>query len=107
MAAARYFLGELEDDKPLRFTACRVKDRLSRAWDAETSGGNRDLLINGWLDLGAKKFLIVEVQIHLTSLFALKHDLHVLYAGARILGAMDDLTIKWEGKLVKEVSAAA
>ena len=45
------------------------------------------------------------MQIHLGALYALKHDLHVLYAGARILGAMDDLTIKWEGKLLKEVSA--
>ena len=99
---------EIEDNagggemKPPRFMACRVKDRLSRAWDAETSGGNRDLLINGELDLGGKKSLIVEVQIHLAALFALKHDLHVLYAGARILGATDDLTIKWEGKLASE-----
>ena len=100
----KYLLGEVPSDerKPDRFQACRVKDRLSRAWDAEVSGGNRDLLINGWLDLGGRKYHIVEVQVHLEPLYALKHDLHVLYAGARVLGAMDDLAIAWEGELGME-----
>jgi hypothetical protein len=26
-----------------RFSCCRTKDRLSRDWDAEMSGGNRDV----------------------------------------------------------------
>ena len=101
LSVLKFMLGMMPE-KPQRFQACRIKDRLSRAWDAEVSGGNRDLLVNGWLDLGANKFLIVEVQIHLQPLFALKHDLHVLYAGARVLGAMDDLTIAWEGKLLSD-----
>ena len=29
------------------FQCCRTKDRLSRKWDAEVSGGNRDIMING------------------------------------------------------------
>ena len=48
-----------------RFRAARVKDRLSRQWDAEMSGGNRDLMVNGWLDVGGGRVLIVEVQLHL------------------------------------------
>ena len=97
-AVFSFLLGQLE--KPLaRFKPCRVKDRLTRAWDAEQSGGNRDLLINGWLNLGANKHFIVEVQVHLESLFEMKHNLHVLYVGARVLGALDDLTIRWEGRL--------
>ena len=30
-------------------------------------------------------------------LYELKSDLHVLYAGARVLGAMEDATVKHEG----------
>ena len=35
------------------FSVCRIKDRLSRDFDAEMSGGNRDLMLNGYLSLGA------------------------------------------------------
>ncbi len=84
----RLLRGKKDDATLRRFRACRIKDRLSRAHDAEQSGGNRDLLINGYLELGANRELIVEVQLHVTKLYDLKHDLHVLYAGARVLGAL-------------------
>ena len=35
-------------------------------------------------------------------LFELKSDLHVLYGGARVLGAMDDSLIKHDGELTAE-----
>ena len=85
------------------FAVCRIKDRMTREWDAEMSGGNRDVMLNGWLDIGGGRELIVEVQLHLRCLFELKSDLHVLYAGARVLGAMEDATAKHEGILSEEV----
>ena len=36
------------------------------------SGGNRDVMLNGWLELPGGAALIVEVQLHLAPLFALK-----------------------------------
>ena len=48
---------------------CRTKDRLSRSWDAELSGGNRDVMVNGWLSIGGHRRLIVEVQLHVRPLF--------------------------------------
>lgn len=86
-----------------RFSACRLKDRFTRGWDPEQSGGNRDLLINGWLKLGGGRSFIVEIQLHVRSLFILKGDLHTLYAGARVLGAMDDMMIAHEGVLTDAV----
>ena len=46
------------------------------------SGGNRDVMLNGWLALGGGRRFIVEVQLHLRVLFELKSDLHVLCAHA-------------------------
>merc|ERR1719198_1571509 len=71
------------------FKVCRIKDRISREgnYDPDTSGGNRDVLLNGWLDLGPGRKLIVEIQIHLLELYELKADLHALYDDARMLGA--------------------
>ena len=86
-----------------RFEALRTKDRLSRSWNAEMSGGNRDVMVNGWLDLGGGRRFIVEVQFHLRCLFELKGDLHVLYAGARVLGAMEDSTAQHQGKVSTKV----
>jgi len=80
-----------------RWKVCRVKDRLSRKWDSEQSGGNRDILINGRLHLGGNRYFIVELQLHLRDLFVLKGDLHTLYNGARVLGAMEDHTMQHEG----------
>lgn len=87
----------LDPARSPRFRCCRIKDRLSRDWDAEMSGGNRDIMMNGWLELGAGVTMIVEVQIHLRCLFMLKSDLHVLYSGVRVLGAMDDSTAVHKG----------
>lgn len=86
-----------------RWEVCRIKDRLGRTWDAEQSGGNRDILINGWLTLGATSKFIVEIQLHLRDLFKLKGDLHTLYNGARVLGAMDDNTLCHEGLINDKV----
>jgi hypothetical protein len=61
-------------------------------------------MINGWLDLGGGRKFIVEVQLHLRVLYELKSDLHVLYAGARVLGAMETSTTKHEGVLSADVS---
>lgn len=33
------------------FQVCRVKDRISRVFDTQLSGGSRDMLVNGWLEL--------------------------------------------------------
>jgi len=93
----------LAPERSPRFRVARVKDRLSRQWDSEMSGGNRDLMLNGWLDIGGGRELIVEVQLHLRCLYELKSDLHVLYAGARVLGAMEDSTAKHEGMLSEAV----
>lgn len=91
------------NDRGSRFVACRTKDRMSRRWDAEISGGNRDIMVNGWLELGGGRSLIVEVQLHLRVLFELKSDLHVLYAALRVLGAMEDATAKHDGLLNDDV----
>ena len=93
----------LNGERAPRFEACRTKDRLSRSWDAELSGGNRDVMVNGWLSMGGHRKMIVEVQLHVRALFELKGDLHVLYAGARVLGAMEDLMVGFDGKLSSEV----
>jgi hypothetical protein len=87
------------------FEVCRIKDRISRegGYDPDTSGGNRDVLLNGWLDLGMGRKMIVEVQVHLRSLFVLKADLHVLYDGARVLGNMDPAITSHEGALSDKV----
>ncbi len=47
--------------------------------------------------------MIVEIQLHVRDLFTLKADLHVLYAGMRVLGATEDLMVKHEGVLTDEV----
>eukprot|EP00908_Phaeocystis_cordata_P022312 Transcript_4732.p2 GENE.Transcript_4732~~Transcript_4732.p2 ORF type:complete len:395 (-),score=117.26 Transcript_4732:172-1356(-) len=60
-------------------------------------------MLNGMLQLGAGVEFIVEVQFHVRALFELKHDLHVLYAGARVLGAMDDVMVMHEGIVTDEV----
>lgn len=86
-----------------RFVVVRTKDRLSREWDAEESGGNRDVMLNGWLALGGGRKLVVEVQLHLQALFELKHSLHVLYVGARVLGAMEEATTSHKGVLSDQV----
>jgi len=90
-----------------RFRPVRIKDRLSRAWDAVMSGGNRDVMVNGLLELGGGRHLIVEVQLHIRCLYELKSDLHVLYAGARVLGAMEDATAKHQGALTDRVLGRA
>ena len=87
----------LAPERKPRFEFVRTKDRLSRNWDAEMSGGNRDVMVNGWLDLGGKRRLVVELQLHVRTLYDLKSDLHVLYAGARVLGAMEEATTQHEG----------
>ena len=89
----------LAAERAPRFVAVRTKDRLSRLWNAEMSGGNRDVMLNGWLDLGGGRRFIVELQLHLRCLYELKSDLHVLYAGARVLGATEDATVSHEGKI--------
>jgi hypothetical protein len=93
----------LAAERSPRFVALRTKDRLSREWDAEMSGGNRDVMVNGWLDLGGGRKLIVEIQLHLHVLYNLKSDLHVLYSGARVLGAMEQATTRHEGMLSTDV----
>jgi len=95
----------LHPDRNDRFEAVRTKDRISRnaPWDSELSGGNRDVMINGWLQLGNGVEFIVEIQLHMRGLFELKHDLHVLYSGSRVLGAMDDRMVKHEGLVNEQV----
>ena len=93
----------LAAERAPRFVAVRTKDRLSRSWNAEMSGGNRDVMLNGWLELGGGRSFIVELQLHLRCLYELKSDLHVLYAGARVLGATEDATVSHEGKINGEV----
>ena len=82
-------------------TVLRVKDRLTEAWDAEVSGGNRDLLLSvalEGLDDGGPP-LICEIQIHLRPLHELKRDLHTLYEAVRVLDAREDHTAASEGDL--------
>jgi hypothetical protein len=93
----------MDERRKPRFEVLRIKDRLSRGFDAEMSGGNRDIMLNGLLEMGAGRKLIVEIQLHVEVLYALKGDLHVLYAGARVLGAMEDAIAKHEGVLTSEV----
>ena len=50
-------------------------------------------MLNGMLALGGGRELIVEIQLHIRCLYELKSDLHVLYAGARVLGAMEVSTL--------------
>ena len=83
-----------------RFVACKAKDRMSLAWDAELSGGYRDVVIVGKLEVapgaegeagggagGDALTMLVELQLHLRPLFELKHDLHTVYTCTRVLGA--------------------
>lgn len=100
-ALRRLVKGELR-----RFVPKRTKDRLSRAWDAELAGGMRDVLINGEIDLGGSS-IIGEIQLHVRPLFDLKHDLHTLYGGARVLGMGDEAMVRHEGSLDDEVLARA
>ena len=67
----------IRGDRAPRFEVCRTKDRLSRSWDAELSGGNRDVMVNGWLSIGGHRRLIVEVQLHVRPLFEYVAPLHV------------------------------
>ena len=60
-------------------------------------------MLNGSLQLGAGVEFIGEVQFHVRALFELKHDLHVLHAGSRVLGAMEDVMVKHEGIVTKDV----
>jgi len=76
----------------------RAKDRISATYDAEASGGNRDVLLNVWIRVGDRD-MVGEVQFHLKPLFSLKHDLHLLYTGARVLGVTDDSIAVHEGDL--------
>ena len=83
-------LGQIKDSD-FGIEVVRIKDRISLdgGYDAEESGGNRDVLINGWLDLGMGKRMIVELQVHHTELFRLKGELHTVYDGARVLGVSE------------------
>ena len=79
---------------------CRAKNRISPDFDAETSGGNRDVLLNVWLELpGEQSWMMAELQLHVQPLFDLKHNLHTLYKGARILGALEPSMIEHRGQL--------
>lgn len=52
----------------------RVKPRLAPSWDAASSGGYRDVLVNlCFKDAKSEHLHIVEVQLHLSSFLALKH----------------------------------
>ena len=44
-----------------------------------------------------------QVQLHIRPLFELKGNLHVLYAGARVLGALEDTVAKHEGPVERHV----
>ncbi|KAH8065690.1 oxidoreductase [Aureococcus anophagefferens] len=101
--AASSALRFLVDDgqRASKCTVLRVKDRLTEAWDAEVSGGNRDLLLSvalEGLDDGGPP-LICEIQIHLRPLHELKRDLHTLYEAVRVLDAREDHTAASEGDL--------
>ena len=62
-------------------------------------------MVNGRLALGRDHDFVVEIQLHVRSLFELKGDLHVLYEGARILGAMEATTTTHDGVLSDDALA--
>ena len=78
----------LEDESVL---VIRVKPRLAPSWDAASSGGYRDVLVNLCFKNAKSEILrqhIVEVQLHLSSFLALKHAQiggHKTYKVARTL----------------------
>jgi hypothetical protein len=78
----------LEDESVL---VVRVKPRLAPSWDAASSGGYRDVLVNLCFKNAKSEILrqhIVEVQLHLSSFLALKHAQiggHKTYKVARTL----------------------
>ena len=61
------------------------------------------MILNGLLQLGSGVEFIVEVQFHVRALFELNHDLHVLNASFRVLGAMEDVMVRHEGVVTKDV----
>ena len=85
-----------------RAIVCRAKDRIKPDYDAIKAGGNRDILLNLWLKLEDSDWIIAELQLHVKPLFVLKHDLHVLYKGARILGALEPETNEHQGQLTEQ-----
>lgn len=99
------------------FEAKRAKDRMSLVWNAELSGGNRDVMVQGVLSWraaadggkapAARATFVVELQLHLRSLFELKHDLHTLYAGLRVLGLAEDEVALHEGQLTDKALSSA
>ena len=81
---------------------CRAKDRIGVTYDAEQSGGNRDVLLNVWIrvpGVAGAAVCLGEMQLHAAPLFNLKHGLHVLYKGARVLGALEDSIVLHQGEL--------
>jgi hypothetical protein len=85
-----------------RAIVCRAKDRINPDYDAIKAGGNRDILLNLWLKLEDSDWILAELQLHVKPLFDLKHDLHVLYKGARILGALEPETVEHQGQLTAQ-----
>ena len=85
-----------------RAIVCRAKDRINPDFDAIKAGGNRDILLNLWLKLEDSDWILAELQLHVKPLFDLKHDLHVLYKGARILGALEPETVEHQGQLTAQ-----
>ena len=121
MAVALSFLTDGDDGKMRRWTGddqhkgyqgvsphlsraivCRAKDRINPDFDAIKAGGNRDILLNLWLKLEDSDWILAELQLHVKPLFDLKHDLHVLYKGARILGALEPETVEHQGQLTAQ-----
>ena len=121
MAVALSFLTDGDDGKMRRWTGddqhkgyqgvsphlsraivCRAKDRINPDFDAIKAGGNRDILLNLWLKLEGSDWILAELQLHVKPLFDLKHDLHVLYKGARILGALEPETVEHQGQLTAQ-----
>jgi hypothetical protein len=91
-----------DSDQLARAIVCRAKDRIHPDYDAIKAGGNRDILLNLWLKLEDSDWIIAELQLHVKPLFDLKHDLHVLYKGARILGALEPETVEHQGQLTAQ-----
>ena len=85
-----------------RAIVCRAKDRMKPDFDARKAGGNRDILLNLWLKLEDSDWILAELQLHVKPLFDLKHRLHVLYKGARILGALEPETVEHQGQLTAQ-----
>uniref|UniRef100_A0A7S3AXX8 Uncharacterized protein n=1 Tax=Haptolina ericina TaxID=156174 RepID=A0A7S3AXX8_9EUKA len=94
----KYFANQ-EEMKRIQMRIVRVKDRLTRRFDAMETAGFRDILINAQLDLGGGEQLVVEIQVHLSSMHRKKREVHSLYAGSRVLKTFDEATIKFEGTL--------